>query len=91
MDLDEMKQLFKDSIDEAKTPIDLFKIILEKTYQKGVDDGKSEQGKLNDIIHNISWAKEYIEAVGEEHKQAYIDGLDYAMKLLREISNELSK
>jgi hypothetical protein len=47
--------------------------------------------KLNDIIHNVSWVEEYIEAVGEEHKQAYIDGLVYAMKLLREISNELSK
>lgn len=43
MDLEEMKKLFKDSIDEAKTPVDLFKIILEKAYQKGVDDGKSEQ------------------------------------------------
>ena len=43
MDLDEMKKLIKDSIDEARTPVDLFKIILEKVYQKGIDDGKSEQ------------------------------------------------
>ena len=43
MDLEEMKKLFKDSIDEAKTPIDLFRIILEKTYEKGVQDGRTEQ------------------------------------------------
>ena len=43
MELEDMKQLFKDAIDEAKTPIDLFKIILEKTYAKGVEDGKTER------------------------------------------------
>ena len=42
--------------------------------------------RLDDVIHNIGWAEEYIEAVGEEHKQAYIDGLEYAIELLREIS-----
>ena len=43
MDLEEAKKIFKESIDEAKTPIDLFRIILEKTYEKGVEDGKTER------------------------------------------------
>jgi hypothetical protein len=43
MELEEAKKIFKESIDEAETPIDLFKIILEKTYQKGVQDGRTEQ------------------------------------------------
>ena len=40
MELEEAKKIFKESIDEAKTPIDLFRIILEKVYNKGVYDGK---------------------------------------------------
>ena len=43
MELEEAKKIFKESIDEAKTPIDLFRIILEKTYEKGVEDGKTER------------------------------------------------
>lgn len=41
MELEEAKKIFKESIDEAKTPIDLFRIILEKTYENGVKMGKS--------------------------------------------------
>lgn len=43
MELEEAKKLIKESIDEAKTPIDLFRIILEKTYEKGVKDGKADK------------------------------------------------
>ena len=43
MELEEAKKLFKESIDEANTPIDLFRIILEKTYEKGVEDGKTDR------------------------------------------------
>ena len=43
MELEEAKKIFKESIDEAKTPIDLFRIILEKTYEKGVEDGKADR------------------------------------------------
>lgn len=43
MELEEAKELFKESIDEVKTPIDLFKKILEKAYEKGVEDGKSQK------------------------------------------------
>ena len=41
--LEEAKNIFKESIDEAETPIDLYRIILEKIYEKGVEDGRSEQ------------------------------------------------
>ena len=40
MELEEAKELFKESIDEAKTPIELFQILFEKVYEKGVEDGK---------------------------------------------------
>ena len=43
MELEEAKKIFKESIDEAETPIDLFRIILEKTYEKGVEDGKADK------------------------------------------------
>ena len=43
MELEEAKKIFKESIDEAETPIDLFRIIFEKTYEKGVEDGKTKQ------------------------------------------------
>ena len=45
MELEEAKKIFKESIDEAETPIDLFRIILEKTYEKGVEDGNSKQAQ----------------------------------------------
>ena len=41
MELEESKKLFKESIDEAKTPIDLFKTIFDKAYEKGYNDGKN--------------------------------------------------
>ena len=43
MELEEVKKIFKDSVDEANTPLDIFRIILEKTYEKGVQDGKNQQ------------------------------------------------
>ena len=42
MEFEQLKQIVMDSIDEAKTPIDLFQIVLDKVYQKGVEDGKHE-------------------------------------------------
>lgn len=42
MELEKAKKIFKESIDEAETPLDLFKIIFEKTYEKGVEDGKAK-------------------------------------------------
>ena len=65
MDLDEMKQLFKDSIDEAKTPIDLFGIILVKTYQKGVDDAHDTTRRKLSKIDDHSY-RYFCECCGNE-------------------------
>ena len=42
MEFEELKQIVIDSIDEAKTPIDLMQIIVKKVYEKGVEDGKNQ-------------------------------------------------
>jgi hypothetical protein len=42
MEFEELKQIVIDSIDEAKTPIDLMQIIVNKVYEKGIEDGKNQ-------------------------------------------------
>lgn len=49
---------------------------------------KEKKEKLEEVAHNIQWVQEYIESVGEEHKEAYIEGLEYALKLIQETINE---
>ena len=39
---EEVKQLFVDSIDEADTIADIFKIVIEKAYEKGLKDKSNE-------------------------------------------------
>ena len=43
MDFETLKQIFIDSIDEAKTPVDLFQIVINKVYEKGVEKGKGTE------------------------------------------------
>ena len=43
MEFDKLKQIVIDSIDEAKTPVDLFQIVINKVYEKGKEDGKEVQ------------------------------------------------
>ena len=52
MELEEAKKLFKESIDEAKTPIDLISILLEKFYEKGAMNEKEEPMKPNRYYFN---------------------------------------
>ena len=39
LSFDEVKQLFKEAIDEASSASDLFEIFVQKVYQKGWSDG----------------------------------------------------
>ena len=39
LDFEELKQIVLNSIDEAKTPVDLFQIVINKVYEKGKEDG----------------------------------------------------
>ena len=43
MEFEELKQIVIDSIDEAKTPVDLFQIVINKVYEKGIEEGKGRQ------------------------------------------------
>lgn len=40
MDFEDFKKIVIESIDEAKTPVELLQIIVGKVYEKGVEDGK---------------------------------------------------
>ena len=37
---------------------------------------------IREAVNTIQWVQEYIQAIGEEHKDAYVEGLEKAMKLL---------
>lgn len=40
MPFEVFKQLFIESIDEGKNMVEILSIVIEKVYQKGVEDGK---------------------------------------------------
>ena len=44
---------------------------------------------VHDARCDIEWVEEYIESVGEMHKQVYIDALERVDKLLGKIENAL--
>lgn len=37
---------------------------------------------IREAVNTMQWVQEYIEAIGEEHKDAYVEGLEKAMNLL---------
>ena len=43
---------------------------------------KEKEKEINDARYNIGWVIEYLETVGESHKQAYIEGLKMVDRLL---------
>ena len=43
MDFEEFKKIVIESIDDAKTPVDLVQIIVNKVYEKGIEDGKESE------------------------------------------------
>ena len=44
-----------------------------------------ERDTIKIIVNKIQWVQEYVDAVGEEHKQVYIDGLQFVMEELKEL------
>ena len=48
---------------------------------------KARNEAIKEIVNKIQWVQEYIIAVGEEHKQTYVDTLEEIMKMLMEIAN----
>lgn len=40
------------------------------------------QMAIREAVNTIQWVQEYIQAIGEEHKDVYVEGLEKAMKLL---------
>ena len=43
MDFEDFKKIVIESIDDAKTPVDLVQIIVNKVYEKGIEDGKESE------------------------------------------------
>ena len=41
-----------------------------------------KQMAIRDAVNTIQWVQEYIQATGEEHKDAYVEGLEKVMNLL---------
>lgn len=46
---------------------------------------KEKRETIKQVINNIQFAQEYIMAVGEKHKDAYVDILEWSMKELMRI------
>ena len=46
---------------------------------------KENRELIKGIVDDIQWVQEYVQAVGEEHKQVYVDALENAMKQLMTI------
>ena len=46
---------------------------------------KDKKELIKEVVDKIQWVQEYVEAVGEEHKKVYIDGLEYAMEQLMKL------
>lgn len=44
-----------------------------------------DKEKIKEIINKIQWVQEYVDAVGEEHKSNYIDGLEWVIKELMQM------
>lgn len=44
---------------------------------------------VNNARCDIEWVEEYIEGVGEMHKQVYVDALERVGKLLEKIENAI--
>ena len=44
---------------------------------------------IHDARCEIEWVEEYIEGVGERHKQVYIDALERVNKLLEKIEKAM--
>ena len=44
--------------------------------------------KLTEAMATLEWVQEYLDALGEEHKQSYIDGLKSVWELLDLIRKE---
>lgn len=41
-----------------------------------------KQMAIRDAVNTIQWVQEYIQAMGEEHKDVYVEGLEKVMNLL---------
>ena len=48
-----------------------------------------EKKDIHDARCDIEWVEEYIECVGEMHKQVYIDALERVNKLLEKIEKAI--
>jgi hypothetical protein len=43
---------------------------------------KEKEETIKQVVNKIQWVQEYVDAVGEEHKDDYVHGLEWAMKEL---------
>lgn len=56
-------------------------------YLKNKADGPV-QAEIKKAVNTMQWVQEYIEAVGEKHKDAYVNGLQDAMDGLMKLTQE---
>lgn len=49
---------------------------------------KKNKKLIKGIVNDIQWVQEYIQAVGEEHKQVYVEALENAMEQLMTVVKE---
>jgi len=76
-------------VSENKLEDYLNAITLEAT-QYGQQKGKvMDKQNVIDARCEIEWVEEYIEGVGEMHKQVYIDALERVNKLLEKIEKAM--
>lgn len=53
-----------------------------------MEDIYMETSKLTEAMATLEWVQEHLDAVGGEHKRAYIDGLRFVWELLDLIRKE---
>lgn len=61
-----------------------YKTMKEKAalYEKRERENVEAKNAIKDAINTMQWVQEYIDAIGEEHKDAYIKGLQREMDRL---------
>ena len=60
----------------------LYKEARRKYYEKQKQAKLETKNAIKDAVNTIQWVQEYIQATGEEHKDAYVEGLEKVMNLL---------
>lgn len=60
----------------------LYKEARRKKYEKQKQAKLETKNAIKEAVNIIQWVQEYIQAIGEEHKDVYVEGLEEAMNLL---------